>query len=154
MARFVPLLGRYGFAVVAVGLALIPKLMLEPVLGDESPFLLFLAAATITAWYGGIGPGVVATVGASVVSAYFFFPPYYSLVISDRAIATRLFVFVLEGVVISIVCGGLRAARQLAETRKQELRRESQDRQRLFEESDARHARGEALAEVGHLLSR
>ena len=71
-ARFAPLLGRYGFAVVAVGLALIHKLMLEPVLGDESPFLLFLAAVTITAWYGGIGPGVVATVGASLVSAYFF----------------------------------------------------------------------------------
>ncbi len=66
---------RYGFAVLAVAIALLLRLLLKPLLGIESPFLLFFATVMLSAWYGGMGAGVVATVLSALASDYFFLSP-------------------------------------------------------------------------------
>jgi hypothetical protein len=43
---------RYTVAIVAVLLALLAKLLLNPLILRESPFLMFFAAVTAAAWYG------------------------------------------------------------------------------------------------------
>src|SRR5215467_5442658 len=53
---------RYLVAIGCVLCALGTRLLLAPVLGDELPFLLLIAAALVAAWYGGDVPG-----GASLV---------------------------------------------------------------------------------------
>jgi Domain of unknown function (DUF4118) len=55
------LLLRYGVAVLAVGTAFLVKLLLDPLIVQETPFLLVFAAILISAWYGGLGPGLLAT---------------------------------------------------------------------------------------------
>ena len=47
-----------GFlAVLAVLVAFGIRYLLTPVLGEELPFMLFIAAALIAAWYGGAATG-------------------------------------------------------------------------------------------------
>jgi signal transduction histidine kinase len=64
-------LGGYSIAVASVLLALGAALLLAPTFND-APVPLFLAAVTISAWSGGLGPGLVATVLAGVALDRFF----------------------------------------------------------------------------------
>src|SRR5215469_4012009 len=61
---------RYALAPFAVAIAFLARLALTPILGDASPYLLFVPAVLIAAGLGGLGPGVLAT-GLSVVLGLF-----------------------------------------------------------------------------------
>ena len=63
---------RYGLALVSVGAALTVALFFGR--GFDVRGALFLTAVALTAWFGGIGPGLAALV-LSVVSLGYFFPP-------------------------------------------------------------------------------
>jgi K+-sensing histidine kinase KdpD len=67
---------RYGLAVASVAAALIVALLLRP---DALITPVFFLAIILTAWFGGIGPGLVAAALATMAVAYFFVPPLYSL---------------------------------------------------------------------------
>src|SRR3712207_3625664 len=113
-----PVLLRYGVAVLAVGLALVLQLLLVPWFGtglDATPFLLFFAAVIVTAWFGGLGPGLVATALSALTSNYFFLYPENSLEIVSFGQGLRLAVFSIEGVFISWLLGITHSARRQAE---------------------------------------
>jgi two-component system sensor kinase FixL len=57
-----PQLILYGIALVAVGVAWLASAALAPVLGDQSPYLLFVPAVLVAAGLGGWGPGLTATI--------------------------------------------------------------------------------------------
>src|SRR5712675_1327712 len=69
----------YGIALLSVYTALLisrwPPLRLE-----TAPVSLFLGAIMLSAWFGGIGPGLLATALSSLAFDYYFLPPIYSLV--------------------------------------------------------------------------
>lgn len=52
---------RYGFAITAVALSFPLKTILVPQIGREVSFLLFSAVTIISTWYGGVGPGLIAS---------------------------------------------------------------------------------------------
>jgi hypothetical protein len=60
---------RYGLAVVSVALALGLTLLLIP-LGHGSG-VLFLATVMVSAWYGGLGPGLLATTLSALALDFF-----------------------------------------------------------------------------------
>src|SRR5690349_19645125 len=60
---------RYLLAVVAVAAALLITQSLQPTV---FPTPLFFTAIVMSTWYGGTGPGLFATVLATVVLQYFF----------------------------------------------------------------------------------
>ena len=66
---------RYGVAALAVGVAFAIKLLLDPLIVQDVPFLLVFGAIMVSAWYGGFGPGLLATVAAGLATDYFFLPP-------------------------------------------------------------------------------
>ncbi len=69
-------LARYGVATLAVGVVvLLLKLLLDPLITDQSPFLLLAGAVVVGAWFGGLGPGLLATVLGALAADYFFLPP-------------------------------------------------------------------------------
>jgi len=73
-----PALRRYG---VAVGVMLIAFAIRYALLGDTMNrlvFTFFVPAALIAAWYGGVGPGLVATLLGLLLGDYFFLPPSHS----------------------------------------------------------------------------
>ncbi len=52
--------------------ALVIRLLLAPLLGNELPFLLLIGAALVAAWFGGIMPGVTSLLVGLVVGDHFF----------------------------------------------------------------------------------
>ena len=52
----------YGIAVVAIALAVALRLLAQPWLGPRLPYLSAFAAVALSAWCGGVGPGVLAAV--------------------------------------------------------------------------------------------
>ncbi len=102
----------YSTAIFSVGVALLLMLELDPIARmTQSPFLLFFGAVVVSAWQGGIRSGLVATGLAALISDYFFMEPKYSLAFAPSN-AVRLMVFVLECVLVSILCGSLRTTNQ------------------------------------------
>jgi signal transduction histidine kinase len=106
---------RYSIAGTSVLVAL-ALTMSWPQL-EEAPTTLFFAAVMVSACYGGLGPGLLATALSVLVLDYFFVPPLYSLEIG-LADGMRLGVFVTVAILIS----SLNAARRQVEG---ELRRQS-----------------------------
>lgn len=65
---------RYVVAVLAVGGAALLRRLLDPWLGVSAPYLLYFPAILISAWYGGFGPGAVATALAAALAMYLYLP--------------------------------------------------------------------------------
>jgi K+-sensing histidine kinase KdpD len=63
---------RYGVAVFAVMIAFAVRYAIFGDLQNRQVFVFFVPAAMIAVWYGGIGPGVVATVLGLLLGDYFF----------------------------------------------------------------------------------
>jgi K+-sensing histidine kinase KdpD len=135
---------RYGVAALAVAAALLLTLLLWPWI-EPHPTSLFLAAVTVSAWYGGLRPSLLATALAALAVDYFFIAPLYQLELSlDNAV--RTLVFVLVALLISWVD----AARQRAiEERDQMIIREQEARRAA---ETANRAKDEFLAMVTHEL--
>ena len=123
---------RYGVAVLAVALALGLKLLIDPLLVQETPFLLVFAAVMVSAWFGGFGPGVFATGLAVLITDYFFLYPVNSFSAFSLE-GLPLGVFFLEGLLVSSVVAALRVASERAEASVREAR-DHQERLRRSEE--------------------
>src|SRR5689334_18583708 len=83
---------HYGVAVVSVLVVLFgyPLLGLP---GSNVNFVAFLAAVALSAWYGGIGPGLFATLLTIVLSTSLYLPPILATEQNDPATQTRVAVF-------------------------------------------------------------
>jgi PAS domain S-box-containing protein len=103
------LLQRYGFAIGVSVLALAISLVFFP-LFERTPFLMFFPAVVLAAWFGGLGPGLIATVLALLFSDYFLLAPLYAFSPNAAELAP-LAVFAGVAVFISL----LYAARQRSE---------------------------------------
>jgi PAS domain S-box-containing protein len=93
----------YGIAAAAVIGTLLLHFFLSPVVGFDSPFLLLFGAVILAAWYGGFGPGLVATLLASLLIEYFVIEPRFSFTIRDATDQFRPVLFIFEGTLISIL---------------------------------------------------
>ncbi|MFL9916294.1 ATP-binding protein [Paraburkholderia fungorum] len=66
---------NYAVAILSVAVALVAALLLEP-RTQSSPFVsLSLCAIMFSAWFGGLGPGLLATVLSVAAFTYHFVPP-------------------------------------------------------------------------------
>ncbi len=111
-----PALG-YGLAGASVAIALIFHLSIGD-LAYKIPFLPFFAAVALSAWLGGLGPGLFSTALCAVVAEYFFLPPYNSFVLGNPDANLQLFLFVL----VTLIINGLSYARRQADNRVYEER--------------------------------
>jgi PAS domain S-box-containing protein len=103
-----PALLRYGAALAAALGALVIRAALAPVLGANAPLLVFVLAVTVSAWYGGLWPGLVTTLASVAIGAYFFVPPIGQLLPESGAEWLRVTIFATEGVIISVLTESLR----------------------------------------------
>ncbi len=108
-------LGRLSVAVVAVLLSLLLKLALDPLIEEESPFLLFFGAVMVSALAGGFKNGLLATALAALTADYFFLAPIGTLRTASSGQLLRLCLFMLEGGLISALTSALQTARRRAE---------------------------------------
>jgi two-component system, sensor histidine kinase and response regulator len=94
----------YVFAAAFVFLAAIVKILLEPIIQTESPFLLFFGAVLLSAWRGGFGPGVFALALAAGIIDYHFLSSGAGF--NERSFGQnlRLFLFIGEGILAAALC--------------------------------------------------
>jgi PAS domain S-box-containing protein len=163
MLRLTPSwLQRYGVAIITFLLAVVLTQLLWP-LQKLTIYPLFFASVMVSSWYGGIGPGLVATVLSAVACAYLFLPPP-SLAVSLFSVV-GLVQFVLVAVLINSLNAALRHARQQAEINAQEAQgnyhrlrqiqqnlRQSEERYRLLIEGVKNYAIF-MLGPNGHFVS-
>jgi PAS domain S-box-containing protein len=70
---------RYGLAVVCVAIALAIAFFFERHEFHRGALPLFLFAVALSAWYGGVGPGMLAILLSILSFDYYFAPPFHSL---------------------------------------------------------------------------
>jgi signal transduction histidine kinase/CheY-like chemotaxis protein len=136
----------YLVALIGTGLVASARAAFGSLVGGDVPLLPFVLPVMVAAWYGGLGPGLVATAAGAAVGTFLFVTPtndFLPLSGNDRV---RLAIFLTEGTVISYLSGALHAARREAEGHA----KEALDKQRQLEDAD-RH-KNEFLATLAHEL--
>jgi K+-sensing histidine kinase KdpD len=111
---------RYVLSVALILVIVAVRWLVAPNWSLAHPYLLFVPAIIIAAWYGGFGPGLFATILGALTVSYLWLPPLYSLRIRDIRDASALLVFVATGFAISF----LAEARLQAERRARQRRRD------------------------------
>lgn len=114
-----PLFIRYGVVIVLCFLAFGIKLMMNPILGNNFPFILFYSTILLGSWYGGFKPGVLATV-VSALLAYSIFFNHADSSLGGKILA--LMVFMIEGLLISAVSQSMHKAYQNYEEKDRYMR--------------------------------
>jgi len=149
-----PLIWGYGIAVLSVATALIlpqwSALHLQ-----TAPVSLFLCAVMVTAWFGGLGPGLFATTISALAFYYFFLPPEYSL-IAKPAELPRLAVFVVSAVFVGSLSAAQRSATESLRRARDELKGTVQELQTTNETLQAesrerRHAENQLRQSESYL---
>ncbi|HWE02253.1 MAG TPA: HAMP domain-containing sensor histidine kinase [Tepidisphaeraceae bacterium] len=100
---------RYGLAAVSVCVAMAFTRLLRGI-GDSGITPLFFAAVLLSAWYGGLGPGVAATFLSSVATAYLILKERGASLAAIPDHILRLIVFAVVSVITSSLHGALRRA--------------------------------------------
>jgi C4-dicarboxylate-specific signal transduction histidine kinase len=126
-----PAIWSYGLAVLSVGAVLLisrwPALHLQ-----ESPVSLFLCAVILSAWFGGVWPGLLATVLSALSFYYYFLPPIRSLDPKPEELP-RLAVFLLSALFVGALSVAQRSATESLRRARDDLRGTVQELQRTNE---------------------
>jgi signal transduction histidine kinase len=113
----------YGFALSCVAVAALLTWFLRPVI-ESSVFSLFIAAVMVSSWYGGLGPGLLATVLAVLFIESF--TSYRSLHAVHGYL--RLVLFALVALLISSLTGARKRAEAALRKAHAELERRVEER--------------------------
>jgi C4-dicarboxylate-specific signal transduction histidine kinase len=126
-----PVIWSYGIAVLSVTSALIisrwPALHLE-----AAPVSLFLCAVMLSAWFGGVGPGLLATSLSGLAFYYYFLPPIHSLDAKPGEIP-RLVIFIVSTLFVGSLSAAQRSAAESLRRARDDLRGMVQELQRSNE---------------------
>ena len=100
----------YLLAIAATALICGLRLALDPILAGHASLLPFVLSILPAAWWGGLGPGLLATVLGALCGAAFFTEPSFTMWIESTPHALNAFLFVLIGVATSGLCEAVHAA--------------------------------------------
>ncbi|HEY7601752.1 MAG TPA: HAMP domain-containing sensor histidine kinase [Methylomirabilota bacterium] len=121
---------RYAAAVGSVAACLLLTRLLDPITGPgDVPLLLFLAPVMVSAWYGGLGPGLLAAGLAAGVIGYGFAAGPAALRIPAPGQMAALALFIAEGSLVAYLTARARQA-----TDSLRLYRAAQEAHRLRDE--------------------
>lgn len=105
---------HYLSAVAAVAAALLLRYLLNPVLGQQGPYLILTLPIVVAAVYGGLGPALLATALGTSAGTYLFIERGAGMAeVLQPENVTRILLFVAIGLAIGIM--GARLQRSLAE---------------------------------------
>ncbi|HVR98064.1 MAG TPA: ATP-binding protein [Thermoanaerobaculia bacterium] len=152
---------RFGVAVLATGLMLLSGILMSRSMGGSAPLILFILPVLVSAWCGGLGSGLLATLLGGIFGSYFFLAPFLSWTVSEPFDRIRLGIFLVAGATVSWLASSLRQARtrtenaaRRAEQRQEELERQiaelarvEEERKGLFEQLATERARFQAVVE-------
>jgi signal transduction histidine kinase/ActR/RegA family two-component response regulator len=143
----------YFIAVAATAAVAVVRLAVSDTVGNFAPVVTFTVAIVIAAWYGGLRPGLLATLLSVLAADYLYIPHRHSFHVENVSDGVALGVLLFAGVLISLLCESLHRTRRRLEAEQENLRH-SVERQRemrdALAESDRR--KDEFLATLAHEL--
>jgi PAS domain S-box-containing protein len=113
----------YVFAVVVTGAVLAVRLGFAPWFGERPVLILFLIPIIVSAYLGGVGPGLVSSGIAAFGAKCFLVPNLYSLSFAKSLDVVQWVILGGSGVLISVLSERLHVLRRRAETTIVELKR-------------------------------
>jgi diguanylate cyclase (GGDEF)-like protein len=131
-----PRLAWYGLAVGLSALALVLVVLMRPLM-ESSVFFLFLAAVTISALYGGLGPGLMATT-LSALASNWYFPKPHDAPFGGPEEVLRMAIFLATGVIVSWLADGHKRAEERLRERNEYLELWAAQRKELEERLEYR----------------
>lgn len=139
---------RYLSSILAVLIATLVRLWLDPLFGERSPYITYIIATIAMAWYAGPGPATTTMVLGFLSAFYFFASPRGSFQVSGADAQVATLWYVATGVLAITVTELTRSAERRANAVALQL----QEKQALLER-EVRERR-EAQAECTSLLRR
>ena len=85
----------------AIALLTAIRFALSPIVGTTSPFILYLPAIILCAWFGGLWLDCSQPLSALLSVCHFFVAPYYTFQFSDPKVLAQLVIFLFVGALIS-----------------------------------------------------
>jgi PAS domain S-box-containing protein len=105
--RSTPQWRAYALACVLTASVLALRLALGPWVGDRPILILFFIPIVISAFYGGLGPGLLATALVGLVTDWYVLPPVGTLWFEKPLDFVQWLFMLLEGVLISVLFADL-----------------------------------------------
>jgi PAS domain S-box-containing protein len=102
------------FACVLTIITLWARLTIAGTLGPTPMLVIFIVPIVLSAYFGGLRPGLLATVLSCGLSAYFLLPPLHSFRIATTSEVWDLIVVALAGTTTSVLTEALHRARRRA----------------------------------------
>src|SRR5260370_4334403 len=93
---------------------------------QDAPVSLFLCAVMLSAWFGGIWPGLLAAALSALTFYYFFLPPIYSLAAKPDEIP-RLLVFMVSALFVGSLSVAQRSATESLRRARDDLKETVQE---------------------------
>jgi PAS domain S-box-containing protein len=104
----------YVFAILCSAIFLFLRFTLGRYLGNDAPLILLLLGVFMSAWYGGLGPGIFSTALCLAGGSFLFLEPFGSFTIAKFPDFVRAGLFLIEGIIISYFCQRLILAQNSA----------------------------------------
>src|SRR5499426_3520439 len=140
---------HYGMAFLSSGVTLIVCLFLNQALSGSLPLTLFIIPVVVSAWFGGLGPGLLATLLSGLASEYFLTEEHFSLFLLDNADWERLTLFLITSGLVNWLILMMRAAGQEVEVRAREaVQRQNELEAQIVERERSRAERERLIAEI------
>ena len=131
-----PAVWRYAVALVSVTAAAMLAMVLE-IYWQSTPFVsLFLCAIIVSAWFGGLKPGLLAIALSVLAFDYYFLPPTHSLVPNLNELP-RLVLFAIAALMVGLLSAAQRSTTESLRLARDDLAAKVQE---LKNANEALHA--------------
>lgn len=124
----------YVLAVVATLAAVVVRMALDPILGEKHPYITFMFAIIFTAWYGGLGPSILALVLGFLAAPFYFVYPRGSVEVYGLDSQIGFGLYLTVGISSIVFSESMQAANRRATATALELLKKQADLEHEIEE--------------------
>ena len=140
---------RWVVALVAVAVAVGLRYALDPWLGARVPYITLYGALIVAAWFGGIGPAILAAFAGYLCLDFLFVEPRGVFALSAATRPVEVTLFFVSAALIAGLGGAMHAARRRAESSEERFRRfmENSPAAVFIKDADGRYVYTNAAAQ-------
>lgn len=104
----------YTAALILPLATLAARISLGKLLGNDLGLIVFTIPIILSAYWGGLKPGLLATLVSCAGASYYLLPPYHSFSVADSATRWQVASVIVSGAFISVICGHLHRSQDRA----------------------------------------